>query len=197
MLLEPSYTKAQISKLGNSIIYLAERISPLSKTKLIKLIYLIEEISIKKFGIPFFDLRFDVWKLGPVSRDLYVELTGDPVLLNEYIIKEQLDENIFVKPKISFIDDEFSDNDIKVLDLVVDHYATTSTQELIKLTHRQHSPWYITAKEHDLLEKFEQGLLNTTDIEIDLSKLISDDPIKKAFYLENKEIRSLARTLQY
>ena len=164
MLLEPSYTKAQISKLGNSIIYLAERISPLSKTKLIKLIYLIEEISIKKFGIPFFDLRFDVWKLGPVSRDLYVELTGDPVLLNEYIIKEQLDENIFVKPKISFIDDEFSDNDIKVLDLVVDHYATTSTQELIKLTHRQHSPWYITAKEHDLLEKFEQGLLNTTDI---------------------------------
>jgi hypothetical protein len=68
---------------------------------------------------------------------------------------------------------------------------------LIKLTHRQHSPWYITAKEHDLLEKFEQGLLNTTDIEIDLSKLISDDPIKKAFYLENKEIRSLARTLQY
>ena len=196
MFMEPSYTRGQISKLGNAIIYLAERISPLSKTKLIKLIYLIEEISIKKFGIPFFDLRFDVWKLGPVSRDLYVELTGEPVLLNDFIIKELKDDNVFVKPKNPFNDDEFSDNDIGVLDFVVDHYATTSAQDLINLTHRQHSLWYLTAKEHDLLDKFRQGLINTTDIEIDLSKLISDDPVRKAFYLEHKEFKSIAKTLQ-
>jgi uncharacterized phage-associated protein len=76
------YTKDQLAKLGNAIIFLCDRIKPLSKTKLLKLIYLIEELSVKKHGVPFFNIRFDVWKLGPVSRDLYAEITSEPTLLD-------------------------------------------------------------------------------------------------------------------
>ena len=53
------YTKNQIDKLGNTLIYLCGKLERASKTHLLKLVFIIEEISIKKFGIPFFDLRFD------------------------------------------------------------------------------------------------------------------------------------------
>ena len=82
------YTKGQIDKLGNAIIFLCEKMGPLSKTKLLKLIYLVEESSVKKYGAPFFSLRFDVWKLGPVSRDLYTEITSEPFLLEDYIKRD-------------------------------------------------------------------------------------------------------------
>ena len=101
------YTKDQLAKLGNAIIFLCDRIKPLSKTKLLKLIYLIEEASIKRHGVPFFNIRFDVWKLGPVSRDLFVEITSEPDLLEDYIIKVSRDGGVFVKPKQKFSDDEF------------------------------------------------------------------------------------------
>jgi uncharacterized phage-associated protein len=61
------YTQNQLSKLGNAIIYLCNSIEKPTKTHLLKLIFIIEEISIMKFGIPFFNLRFDVWKLGPIG----------------------------------------------------------------------------------------------------------------------------------
>ncbi len=190
MLLEPRpYTKDQIDKIGNAIVYLAERIKPLSKTKLLKLVYLIEEISIKKSGIPFFNLRFDVWKLGPVSRDIFIELSSEPVILSEYISIEKTphDNNIYVNPKTKFCDDEFSNNDIGILNYVVDTFKTSSAQDLIKLTHRKHSPWYLTAKKNNILEHLESGKLNSTDIEIDFTELFHDSPLHKEIFMEHKE----------
>ena len=140
------YTKDQLAKLGNAIIFIANNITPLSKTKLLKLIYLIEELSIKKYGSPFFNIRFDVWKLGPVSRDLYVEVTSEPELLEPYIIKESSKGAVFIKPKKPFSDDEFSDREISLLQDIVKVYGNYSADQLIALTHRKHSPWYITAE---------------------------------------------------
>jgi hypothetical protein len=56
----------QIDKVGNSIIYLSEKIGELSKTKDLKLISILDELSIKKSGIPFFNLKYKVWKFSPV-----------------------------------------------------------------------------------------------------------------------------------
>jgi len=54
------YTKGEIAKIGNAIIYFAERIKPLPKTKLLKVLYFLEEASVKKWGSPFLGLKFDV-----------------------------------------------------------------------------------------------------------------------------------------
>ena len=120
------YAKSQLDKLGNALIFLCQKISPytqVSKTHLLKLIFIIEEISVKKFGIPFFNLRFDVWKLGPVSKDLYVELTDEPNLLSEYITKEAIEKDKFIIcPKHEFSDDEFSDNEMALLEEVAERF---------------------------------------------------------------------------
>ncbi|MEI9809261.1 MAG: type II toxin-antitoxin system antitoxin SocA domain-containing protein [Bacteroidota bacterium] len=85
-----AFTKDQISKIGNTIIYLAERVQDLNKTKILKFLFLIEEASIKKSGKPFFGIDFQIWKFGPVAKDIYIDLTtqifdDEPILLNEFI----------------------------------------------------------------------------------------------------------------
>ena len=190
------YTRSQIEKLGNAIIYLSSNMPDLSKTKLLKLLYLIEEISIKKYGFPFFNIRFDVWKLGPVSKDVYLELSDTPDLLHLFIEVDKSADTTFIRHKKDFNDDEFSDNDMGVLDYVVTHFKNAPANYLVNLTHQKHSAWHQTALRYGLLEYFDAGQLTTTDIEIDFTTLFDGDDTKKAFYLENKAIFSFRDLLK-
>lgn len=191
------YTKQELDKIGNAIIYLAGKIPNLSKTKLLKLIFLIEETSIKKYGLPIFNLPFLVWKYGPVAKDIYVDLSDDGVLFNKYISTKQNGNNTIVSAKIGFSDDEFSDNEIKILDLVVDKFGSYSAEQLVTLTHREHSLWYITAKENGVLEYLQTEKINNTNIEIDLSRTLENDSFKKEIYLQHREFLTQSRSLKF
>lgn len=190
------YTESQIDKLGNTLIFLCERIKPASKTHLLKLVFIIEEIAIKKFGIPFFDLRFDVWKLGPVSKDLFVELTEEPNLLANYILKTEEDGRSVFSPKKDFSDEEFNDNEIALLTEVVDRFKYCTANELVNFTHRKNTPWYNTAQRHGILDLLESGMTNTTDIEIDLSEIIQAEEEKLALYHSHKEFLRQSQSLK-
>jgi uncharacterized phage-associated protein len=194
------YTKADIDKLGNTLVFLCQKLSPytqVSKTHLLKLVFILEEFSVKKFGVPFFNLRFDVWKLGPVSKDLFVELTDEPVLLADYISKDEVDKGKFVIcPKRDFSDDEFSDNEMDLLEEVAERFKFCTAKELINFTHRKNTPWYNAAQKHGLVEDLEAGRINTTDIEIDLSELIEEEEQKLALYKTHKEFLSQSKSLK-
>ena len=51
--LKKSNINYQVEKIGNTVVYLSQKIPTLKKTKLLKLLYILDEISIKKTGIPF------------------------------------------------------------------------------------------------------------------------------------------------
>ena len=191
------YTKSLIDKLGNAMVYLCEHMQPLTKTKALKLIYLIEELSVKRYGLPFFNLRFDVWRLGPVSRDLFVELSGEPALLGGFIEKSVRNNITYISAKQAFSDDEFSDIEIDILKQVAVAYAHASADDLINLTHRKHSPWFHFAQVNGFLELFEQGLASTTDVEIDLSVLLQGDEQKLAIYQSHKEFLINSTALKF
>jgi uncharacterized phage-associated protein len=164
------YNKDQMSKIGNTIIYFANSIQDLTKTKLLKLLYILDEFSISNSGIPFLNLQYKVWKYGPVSEDIFVDLSETPVLLKEFIKKKHdNDNNGFIKPINSFNDDEFSDNDIAVLDDVILNFGSKSVSELIDYTHRPNAPWYKAAKENLVLELLENEKINCTEFIIDMS----------------------------
>lgn len=194
------YTRNELDKLGNALIFLCRKLAPhtqVSKTHLLKLIFIIEEISVKRYGIPFFNLRFDVWRLGPVSRDLFVELSDQPVLLSDYILKKPVDNDKFmICPAREFSDDEFSDNEMKLLEEVAERFQYCTAKELINFTHRKNTPWYNAAQKHGLVEALENGTINTTDIEIDLSELIQEEEDKLALYQSHKEFLSQAKSLK-
>lgn len=178
------YSEEQLNKIGNTAIYLAERIPFLSKTKLLKLFYILDEYSIQRGGIPFLDLTYKVWKFGPVSEEMFVDLSSSsPTFLKPYIGFE----NSYIKAKAAFNDDEFTDNDIELMNKVIELFGNKKSDELVAYTHRENSLWYNIAKEKNILKELQDGLISNTEFEIELSDLIQHDPIKKNIYKAYKE----------
>lgn len=190
------YTPDQIEKIGNTIIYLTERIQPLYKTKLLKLLYLLDEFAVKKYGIPFLNLDYEVWQAGPVCSDIYQELNEKPNLLEDYISLTFDESGTRVSAKKKFIDNEFSDNEISLLEFVSDKFKYTPAPELVALTHRESSPWYKAAHETGLLELFEAKKTNTSNYKVDLSELIKGDTLKEQRFKDFQEYYNTVKSLK-
>lgn len=179
------FNSEQLEKIGNAVVYLADRIPNLSKTKLLKLLYILDEISIKKSGIPILNLKYKVWKFGPVSEELFIDLSSEPKLLGKFINRDSRGD--FIVSKVKFSEDEFSENDIELMDFVVEKYGNKTAKELISYTHRVNSPWYNVAKENAVLELLESEVINSTEYLIDMSMVVSHDVRKLEMYSEYLE----------
>lgn len=175
----------QIEKIGNTLVYLAERVEQLSKTKLLKLLYIIDELSIKKSGIPALNLTYKLWKFGPVSEELFIELSSEPALLQKFIQKTE--DTGIIRAKAAFDDAEFSDNDLMLMDEVIAHFGQKTARELVKYTHRLHAPWHQTALHYQVLELLESEQITNTSYEVDMSQLVAHDPEKLARYQDYLE----------
>ena len=179
------FNSEQLEKIGNAVVYLADRIPNLSKTKLLKLLYILDEISIKKSGIPILNLKYKVWKFGPVSEELFIDLSSEPKLLEKFINRDS--QGDFIVSKVKFSEDEFSQNDIELMDFVIEKYGKKTAKELISYTHRVNSPWYNVAKENAVLELLESEEINSTEYFIDMSMVVSHDERKLEMYSEYLE----------
>jgi len=182
------YIKEDIEKLGNTIIYLANRIDDLSKTKILKILYILDEISIRESGIPFLNLKYEVWQYGPVAQDIFIDLSDEPVILKDYITISSEDNKKFIHAKKQFNDDEFSSKEIEFLNAVTEAVKKTPAYVLVDLTHKKDSLWYTTAKKNDLLYAFENGLTNSSNIQLDFTEIIQNDPFKLSKYKHHIEL---------
>jgi uncharacterized phage-associated protein len=190
-----AYTREQLERLGNTILFLEQKIRPLFKTKLLKLIYLLDELSTARNGVPFLGLNYKLWQAGPVNSDLYEEL-NQPYLLESFISLKQEQLGTRVVGKKPFSDEEFSEMEINLLNEIVNRYKTTSAEKLVEITHRKSAPWYIIAQENNLLDAFNERTVNTTDILVDLTLLIKNDEKKMAMYKENLEVQNFVNFLR-
>ncbi|MBN2669841.1 MAG: SocA family protein [Bacteroidales bacterium] len=178
----------QLDKVGNALIYLSSRITDTSKSKLLKLLYIIDELSIKKSGIPVFNLNYQVWKYGPVEKEVYTDLSENPVLLSKYVKRINKDDNNYIVPVAEFCDDEFTNNDIKLMDKVIELYGSKTAKELVAYTHRPHSPWYNKAVEKQVYEDLINERINTTDYYLEMDSIISHNETLKAIYNDFQEL---------
>jgi uncharacterized phage-associated protein len=176
-------------KIGNILIYIAEQSSPLYMTKGLKLLYLIDEQSVRLSGSPITWLDYKVWKNGPVAEELYQELRYNQVLtfgeqrisLNNFLDiehrtnhknKEQIDVKLIPKQASDF--SQFSDFEIKIIKLIVEKYGNLTSTQLIDTLHQQGTRWHEIVEQHNLEAHFSlRG--NTSDYTIDFIDLIEDD----------------------
>ncbi|MGV8135368.1 MAG: type II toxin-antitoxin system antitoxin SocA domain-containing protein [Mangrovibacterium sp.] len=179
------YSKADIDKIGNAFIFFAERNPDLSKTKLLKLLYLTEETFIRSYNVPAFGLEFKVWQAGPVARDIYIDLSDEPSIWGNFISLERTENATYIKPKIRFSDGEFSDNELEMMTLINDKFGKMTAKQLVDYTHRETSLWYQIAKEKGLLEVFKQGNSNSSDEKIDFTRLLD----KAGIEAYNEQVR--------
>jgi uncharacterized phage-associated protein len=166
------FTSEKIEKLGNTIIFFLEKVSDLSKTKILKLLYLLEEAFIERYGSPMLGIDFEVWQTGPVSRDVFVELSSEPLLLQDHIDVECDGKSAVIKPKKNFEDRFFTDSELEMLDFIIDRFGDLSSKQLVNFTHQAGSLWYQIAKEKGYLEAFSSGKLNSSSDKIDFSSLM-------------------------
>ncbi|PNE24779.1 hypothetical protein BHU16_05190 [Tannerella sp. oral taxon 808] len=188
----PQYRADQLDKLGNTAVYLSARIPDLSKTKFLKLLYLLDERSILETGFPFLNLQYKVWKLGPVAQPVFVDLSSESTMLAPYVHNELYRTNDNdrqrIVPNRPFCDDEFSAYDIELMDRVISEYGKMTAKELVNATHRPGSLWYETARENGVLEALEKEGVNSTDYVIDMGRLVAGDPYKREKYESYREM---------
>ena len=196
MTINNKYSHDQIDKLGNALIYLIEKMGSLPKTSLLKLVYIIEEKSIEKRSMPFFNLDFEVWKFGPVCQNLYVEFTEEPTILKDYIKKRNTRNGFVFDKNSSFNDDEFSDSDISLMDEIINEFSGANCNDLVEYTHRENSLWYNTAKANGVLELLLNEEIPTTNLKINFEELIKNEPSKLEFYHEHLEFLNFVSLLK-
>lgn len=170
-----AFTRDQINKIGNAIIYCSQKIPDLNKTKILKLLFVIEEACIKKFGHPFFGIDFQLWKFGPVAKDIYIDLSDEPILLKDFITRDSNNSSNFIA-KTDFNDDEFSDNEIELLDLIINFAKDKNAAYLVNHTHSVNSLWRKSAIQYGVLEVLENELINSTDYKVDFTLLFDNSP---------------------
>lgn len=184
-------TQSDRDKLGNTVIYIATHTKNLSKTKLLKLLYFMEEYSVRRFHTPFLGLPYEVWQAGPVIKDVFIDLSETPVILDGYVTKRIVGEATYIEATRDFCDDEFSDNDILVMEEVMKKFADKTAKELVELTHQKGTLWYKIAACHDLLSQFAQKRMNNSEYQIDFSEELT--PTGKEFYKEQVDFLETSR----
>lgn len=178
------------SKIGNLLNYLSNRIPELSMTKALKLMYLIDETSYMRTGVPVTWLDYKVWEMGPVAEELYNELkfdqtliqNGEPLTLEEFISTEkkmnavgQL-EQITILPKGSYNLDEFSEFETELIDNIIDRFGIYTAKQLIQLLHEENTLWHKSVIENNLLLNFKLYSKKSNHT-IDFAELIKENPI--------------------
>lgn len=191
------YTKEQLDKIGNTIIYLSQHMGDLTKTKILKTLFLLEEAAIKKTGQPFIGIDFQLWKLGPVAKDLFIDLSTDesPSLLQAYIEKDPNDNKLF-RAKAPFNEDEFSANDIRLMDIIIEFVKDKPAAYLVKHTHGPNSLWRRSALKYGVLEMLEKELVNSTEYEIDFALLFPQPSYLSERFEDAKENSTFIKQLK-
>lgn len=199
------YRKFNNEKIGNVLVFFAEKISYLPMTKAIKLLFLLDHKSISETGVPITWLEYRAWKMGPVPHKLYKELRfGDleSDFLGEYSISEFIDIQRYEEPgekqvnleaKVPFNDSSFCEYEIDLLEEIVTKYGHLSGNDLIRITHRKNGPWANAVEHHKLDLQFRNGI-STSTFTVDMLRELSDDKIMA--YVSAKEAMKI-RTAIY
>ena len=166
-----AYSKSQIDRIGNLLVYITDKLGGnMPKTKLLKLLYIIEEEAIKKGGSPFTELNYLYLPMGPVSTFVNTQIDKKKEPIINFIDVNKQGNSVLISPKKAFDDSEFSDFDIQLIDNVLSVYGKMNGKELIEYTHREGSPW------KKLNDQY-QGSPPSDKRTLDLSILLEDENV--------------------
>ena len=177
-------------KISNVLNYFASQIDYLSMTKTLKLLYILDETSIKETGTPVTWLDYKVWENGPVAIDVYNEIKHQEVfcyqgkelsLLHSIQLEKKFNtdrnsEEVFLKPNGDFDKTIFNRYELNLLETIVFKYGNWNATELINFLHEEGSLWHKMVSEHNLIDYFQQ-IGKITNHSIEFNDLLENNPI--------------------
>ena len=177
-------------KISAVLNYFASQIEFLSMTKTLKLLYILDETSIKETGTPVTWLDYKVWEKSPVAIDVYNEITKQEtftyqgqelsllqaITLDKKFNTERNSEEIYLKPKESFDSSLFNRYELNLLETIVFKYGNWNASQLIDFLHEEGSLWHKMVSKHDLKNHFKK-ISKISNHSIEFNDLLQDNPI--------------------
>lgn len=145
-------------KLINAIIYFALHTRKCGKTKLLKLLFLLDFCHFKYTSKSVTGLEYFAWDRGPVPKNLYQELSDNVVMKPDLssainIVKTDGFEKIY--PKQKFDDEYFTNREKKLLKDLSEVFRDTNADDMVEITHLKNKPWDTTLKEKGQFQKID------------------------------------------
>ena len=184
-----AYSKAQIDRIGNLLVYITSKLGPTPKTKLLKLIYIIEEESVKLSGMPFTALTYTYFPLGPVSTFVNTQIDKKRETIKQYITITGTSNSMVISPNAEFNGDEFSDFDLQLVDNVLAKFGSSNSDKLIDYTHRDGSLWKQLHDEHN------GEIPPSGKRDFDLLKLLDEEEMDQEIRFISKEEKAFINYL--
>ncbi|MDC8013559.1 Panacea domain-containing protein [Tahibacter soli] len=132
-------------KLINVAVYFASNTAYCGKTKLIKLLYLLDFEHFRQTGRNVTGLEYRAWKLGPVPTALFQEWMApepDFVAALDIVPEKVLDfERLRVVPRVEFDDRHFTRRELRLMDELACRFHDELTKPLVNYTHIELGPW--------------------------------------------------------
>jgi len=152
-------------KLINAIIYFANNTIYCGKTKLLKLLYFLDFRHFKQTGKSITDLDYYAWDMGPVPRDLFIELTEKMNPDLKAAIHDLPQEGFQkIRPKKNFDPKYFSNREMKLLEEIAFIFNNAKADEMVESSHLENEPWDRTLKEKGELKKIDYMLAIDSEI---------------------------------
>jgi uncharacterized phage-associated protein len=137
-------------KLINVIVFFLRKTKYCGKTKLFKLLFLLDFMHFKQTGRPVTGLRYFAWRMGPVPRDLFEELDCPKEDLCQHIFipgSKEPKEFLEMKPRKKFNDLHFSDRELRLMGRLAEIFRDAKAEHMIDVTHLPNMPWDKTLKD--------------------------------------------------
>ncbi len=152
-------------KLINAIIYFARKTKYCGKTKLLKLLFFLDFKHFKQTGKSVTGLDYFAWKMGPVPKVLFEELSGDLKPDMKKAIRElPAEEFQKISPKKKFNNEYFSKREMQLLEEISFIFEDAKADTMVESTHLKNEPWDRTLKEKGEFQKIDYMLAVDSDI---------------------------------
>jgi uncharacterized phage-associated protein len=146
---EPIFIEHTREKLIHSIIYFLKNTKYCFKTKLFKLLYLLDFYHFKQTARSVTGFEYFAWKKGPVPKDLFEEFANPKPDLSQciYIPKTKDPDGIFrMRPRCNFDPNFFTKRELKLMEQIAYIFKDAKAEEMIEVTHLPNMPWDTTIR---------------------------------------------------
>lgn len=173
--------KINKEKIGALLAYICCRVPDMHLRKLLKILYLIDEESVRLRAIPVTWLEYQAWAKGPVAHEVYDAKNG---AFSSYIRCEKKEDdkwhvNAVAKHPFLMEKDlqQASEWEMDLVDRIIDRCKDMSADQLTDETHTPDSLWSKVVAEN----KIDFGCNPRTDYVVDLN-LLNETEEQKAAY---------------
>ncbi len=158
---EPIIIDYSREKLIHSIVYFLKNTKYCFKTKLFKLLYILDFVHFKQTAMSVTGQDYFAWEKGPVPKTLFEEFANPKQDLTQcvYIPKTKDPDGIFrMKAKCKFDPHFFTKRELKIMEQIAYIFRDAKAEEMIEVTHLPNTPWDKTIKNKGEYEKIDYFL---------------------------------------